>query len=80
MIANEAELQQTQEYLAGIEEALATLKGEIYPHSLERFAVMAEAYVDEIARLRAEIDEYTGMKMVLQSAKYQPAETGVEAR
>ena len=59
MIANEAELQQAQEYLAGIEEALATLKRKIYPRSPERFAVMAEACVDEIARLRADIDEYT---------------------
>lgn len=56
MICNNEELKVVREQLGRAERALASLRSEI---SNERnFAVFSEAYVDQIAELKAEIEAY----------------------
>jgi hypothetical protein len=60
MIENDQQLNQTIEQLAGMYRALAALRREVKPKSEQWFAVMAEGPLDMIARLKAEIEAYTG--------------------
>ncbi len=68
MIANERELQRTKEQRARLEDALAELRQQVYPQSLQRFRLMAESYIDEIEKLRNRIDEYLGIKAVREAS------------
>ena len=68
MIANDAELRQTREQLALLEEAIAELRRRVYPQSIDRFRLMAESYLDEVERLRNRIDEYLGIKAAREAA------------
>ncbi|MBI4568564.1 MAG: hypothetical protein HY719_09205 [Planctomycetes bacterium] len=60
MIASDSDLKVVQRQLDRVECALAALKRDVLPKSAEWFALMADAYCEEISRLRVEIDEYTG--------------------
>lgn len=62
MIINNEQLKQTREQLARLEEDLFSMQKEILPVNPERFYLLAEAYVDHIAELRGQIDEYIGIK------------------
>jgi hypothetical protein len=66
MIQNEGQLKLTETQLARLERALAALKAEVYPKSPERFFLLAEAYVDEIRKLRQEIDDFIGLTLLQQ--------------
>jgi hypothetical protein len=66
MIYNEQELASTEAQLSRLERALAALKAAVYPKSPERFFLMAEAYVDEIQKLRQEIDDFIGLTLLIQ--------------
>lgn len=60
MIRTEDGLETTREALRHVESSLAALhrqKADIHP---DRFALMIEPILDQIQRLRAEIDEYIG--------------------
>lgn len=60
MIQNDEQLKQTQEALAIVEHALAVLRREI-PVNSRRYALMAEGNIEDIWRLRRQIDEYLGL-------------------
>jgi hypothetical protein len=62
MIKGDLELQRTREALVLIENALQSLRDDVFDKSPARFRMMAEGYVDEIDMLRARIDEYIGLK------------------
>ena len=61
MIQNDEQLKTTQEVLALMEHALASLRSEKSSMHPSRYAVMAEGPIDEIWRLRRQIDEYLGL-------------------
>lgn len=64
MIENAAQLAQSRGVLASIEEALAALRTRIEPSNAELFKAMSEDYVDDILRIRGEIDAFTGLSSV----------------
>ena len=61
MIQNDEQLKPTQEALACMERALASLNRERPAMHPSRFALEAEGPIDEIWRLRRQIDEYLGL-------------------
>jgi hypothetical protein len=61
MIRNAAEYQNTREQLALAEQALKSLADEVRPQSEERYAMMAESYIELIRQLRQDIDSYLGV-------------------
>ena len=58
MISTDAEFEVVSQQLARAESALGAIRRDVLPLSRERYLLMAEAYVDQILALRAEIDEY----------------------
>jgi hypothetical protein len=60
MITNDDQLQQALEQLGRMYRAMAALQAEVLPVNARQFALMAEGPVDEIRRLQAQIDAYTG--------------------
>lgn len=64
MITNDEDLTLVHRQLERIESALGALRREVLPQSEARFLLMAEAYVDQILELRAEIDAYLGLDLV----------------
>jgi hypothetical protein len=74
-IQSHAGLSETQEALANMEQALASLKRAILPKNERNFQVFAQTYVTHIMALRAQIDEYLGISKL--SSRPQPlAPTG----
>jgi DNA anti-recombination protein RmuC len=61
MIDTDQQLRLVQEQLSRAEAALASLRETVRTKSEERYRLMAEAYVEQIRTLRAEIDEYLGI-------------------
>lgn len=62
MIENDAELRQSMEQMERMYRALACLRADIAPANQERFQLLAEGPIDEIRKLRKEIDEYLGIQ------------------
>ena len=60
MITNDEQLDQAVERLGRMYRAMAALRAEVLPVNARQFALMAEGPVDEIQRLQAQIDAYTG--------------------
>jgi hypothetical protein len=60
MIESDNQLNQAIEQLGRMYRALRALREEVRPKSEQWFAVMAEGPLDEIAKLREEIEAYTG--------------------
>lgn len=67
MIVSQDDLRITQEQLARVEAALLSLKETVWPHSRERFRMLAEGYADQMEALRSEIDEYLGITSLIES-------------
>jgi hypothetical protein len=61
MITNEEQLRQSVDQLGRMYRALTALRTEVLPLNTRQYAVMAEGPLDEIQRLQAEIDAYTGI-------------------
>lgn len=61
MIQSTQEFEITREQLGKAELALASLREDVLPKSEAQYRLMAEAYIDMILKLRAEIDEYLGL-------------------
>lgn len=68
MIQNDQQLEVVREQLATAESALDSLRREVRPQSAAMYTVMAEAYVDMILSLRAQIDAYVGIVAVPETA------------
>jgi hypothetical protein len=60
MMTNDDQLQQAVEQLGRMYRAMAALRAEVLPVNARLFALMAEGPVDEVCRLQAQIDAYTG--------------------
>jgi len=61
MIGDDKELQQCLEQLDRMYRALATLRADIAPFNPLNFQLLAEGPIEEIRRLRREVDEYLGI-------------------
>ena len=61
MIQNDEQLLAVKQQLERIESALHSLKQRLLPQSEATFRLMSEGYVDQIAALRQEIDQYLGI-------------------
>jgi hypothetical protein len=61
MIQNDQQLLTVKQQLERVESALHSLKQRLLPQSEATFRLMSEGYVDQIAALRQEIDEYLGI-------------------
>ena len=61
------ELELTREQLARAERAMEAIRREILPANKATYQLMAEGYVEQIQRLRAQIDAYLGIDAVLDS-------------
>ena len=59
-MTNDAELAQAVEQLERMYRALAALRREVYPINPRQFALLAEGPEEEILRLQADINAYTG--------------------
>ena len=60
MIADDVQLGLTVAQLERMYRALAALRREVYPVNSQQFALLAEGPEEEIRRLQAAIDIYTG--------------------
>jgi hypothetical protein len=58
MIRNDEQLAVVREQLGRVERALDSLRADVEPKNPRNFAILAEAYVDQIRELNAEIQEY----------------------
>ena len=68
MINTDAEFGIVSQQLSRAESALGAIRRDVLPLSKERYMLMAEAYVDQIVALRAEIDQYLGLDLLLARA------------
>ncbi|MBI2807420.1 MAG: hypothetical protein HYX68_20755 [Planctomycetes bacterium] len=75
MIRTEEELMVEQEALGNIERALESLRADVEPKNPRNFAVYAEAYLDQINMLKAEIDEYLTWRKLQSSNSCAPQST-----
>ena len=73
MIQNDEQLDIVRMQLARMEFVLEGLQREVLPHSRQRYELMSEAYVDQIAALRREIDEYLASKSPAPAVQRRPA-------
>jgi hypothetical protein len=64
MIESFEEFKIVRKQLSLIEDALAALRSDVLPKNKRNYEVLSEGYVDQIAALRAEMDEYLGIKQV----------------
>ena len=64
MIANDEQLEMVRGQLGRLEEGLHSLAKTMRPQSETQFRVMAEGWVDQMAVLRAEVDDYLGVSAV----------------
>jgi hypothetical protein len=58
MIKNREELEHTQQQIIRLERVLAAMKEEEAP---EDYRLLSESYIDQIRRMRREIDAYLGV-------------------
>ncbi|MGA2704312.1 MAG: hypothetical protein ABSH35_24840 [Isosphaeraceae bacterium] len=65
MITNDEELNQALEALGLMYRAMASLRKDMLARNRKWFNLMAEGPVDEIRKIQAEIDAYTGMDQVV---------------
>jgi len=61
MIQNDEQLQQATEALNDLYRALASYRSRILPVNRRNYEVIAQGPLDEIRKIRAEIDEYLGL-------------------
>ena len=61
MIANDEQLDIVREQIARLVRALQSLAREDRPENPRQFEIFAQGYVDQLATLRAEVDEYLGI-------------------
>lgn len=67
MIEDDAQLEQTRSVLGAVETSLAALRRRVEPVNAALFQAMAEDYVEDILRLRAEVDTYIGTAQAMES-------------
>ena len=78
MIRNDEQLKSTQEALALMEHALASLRSEKASLHPSRFAVRAEGPIEYIWKFRREIDEYLGVGFTVAECPWPEVKAGVK--
>ncbi|HEY2584451.1 MAG TPA: hypothetical protein VGI81_01655 [Tepidisphaeraceae bacterium] len=73
MIQNDEQLLTVKQQLERVESALHSLKQRLLPQSEATFRLLSEGYVDQIAALRRDIDEYLGIATNSERADASPA-------
>jgi hypothetical protein len=68
MTSVEKELELTREQLARAENALEAIRREVLPVNKANYQIMAEGYIEQIQRLRTQIDAYLGITTADDSA------------
>jgi len=61
-IRNSLELQASQQWLSGMERILEGLRQTLLPKNPKLYELMSERYVEEIVKVRREIDDYLGIE------------------
>jgi hypothetical protein len=61
VIHNDEQLRVVRSQLTLIEDALASLHRDVYPKNPRNYAILSEGYVEQILKLRADIDAYLGI-------------------
>lgn len=79
MIENDAQLNLTLEQMGRMYRALADLRREVLPKSRQWFNLMAQGPVDEIRKMQAEVDAYTGINEVMFDEEDAPESADAEA-
>lgn len=79
MIENDAQLNHTLEQMGRMYRALADLRREVLPKSRQWFNLMAQGPVDEIRKMQAEVDAYTGINEVAFDEEGSPESDEAEA-
>jgi hypothetical protein len=74
MIDNDEQLRITHEQLGRMYKALADLRQEVKPVNPRKYAVFSKGFVDQIRRLRAEIDSYLGFNETTLNPESTPAD------
>ena len=62
MIENDEQLQQASEALGDLYRALASYRRKILPVNPRNYAIISQGPLDQIREIRAEIDEYLGLR------------------
>jgi len=75
MIQTDEELGVVREQLGRLEAVLDGLEREVRPKSEKQFGLMSEIYVEHIAKLRREIDEYRSARGAAAGARERPVAT-----
>ena len=73
MIANDKELQVVVNQLQLAESTFESIRREVKPKSEAKYELMAEAYLDQIAELQADIGEYREPWVNRNGASHAPA-------
>jgi hypothetical protein len=68
MIKSDAELEVNLEWIATFYRTIARLRREIAPSNYRNYEIMAEGPIEQIRRLRQEIDEYLGVRYAQDTA------------
>src|SRR5690349_1038945 len=76
MINTEAGMQQNLELIHGMYQAIAALKRDIAPKNFTNYLILAEGPIEEIRRLRTEIEEYLGITGAVARAEVDARELG----
>jgi hypothetical protein len=71
-------LELTRRQLALAERALEAIHRDILPVNKARYELMAESYVEQIMRLRAQVDAYLGVEGLVESIREQELERSSE--
>jgi hypothetical protein len=79
MIENDAQLNLTLEQMGRMYRTLADLRREVLPRSQRWFNLMAQGPVDEIRKMQAEVDAYTGINEVTFDEENSPESDDAEA-
>ena len=69
MITSDAGMQQNIELIQGMYEAIAALKRDIASKNFDNYLILTEGPIEQIRRLRSEIDEYLGIKEAVARAE-----------
>jgi hypothetical protein len=70
MIQNNAELRQSIEQMGRMYRALASMHAEIAPLNNANYQLFAEGPIDEIRKLRDEVDVYLGIREALTATSH----------
>ncbi|HEY2411997.1 MAG TPA: hypothetical protein VGI40_07130 [Pirellulaceae bacterium] len=69
MITTDAGMQQNLELIGLMYGVIARQKQEIAPKNLKNYLIMADGPIEQIRRLKAEIDEYLGIQQAVAQAE-----------